>query len=147
MAAYVTRKCPKCGFVIEGFVKDYVAIGPPFLECPNCNTTILLSHIQEWDLKNFWQKLYFITAVCYTCLLWSVVAPMLILFLGSYLARESKEFPHYMVVIMLISYPVTLIILSLIATTGLSENIRESRERMKNAAYLEKLKELGFLRR
>jgi hypothetical protein len=144
MAMYVTRKCPKCSFVIEAFQRDYIDIGPPFLECPNCNTTILLSHIQEWDLKSFWQKVYFISVHCYTLLFWSLLAPMLILFIGPYLARESKEFPHYMVVIMFLSYPITLIILSVIGTKNLSEEIRKSRERMKDPKYLEKLKELRF---
>ncbi|MBA7470443.1 hypothetical protein ES707_05729 [subsurface metagenome] len=58
-----------------------------------------------------------------------------------------KEFPDYMfVVVTLLSYLVTLIAVSAIRTRGLVENIKQSRGRMRDPEYLEKLRRLGCLK-
>ncbi len=142
---YVTRKCRNCGCVLEAFERDYIALGPPFVDCPKCGTTVLLSHIQEWNLKSFLSKVYFIFVHCYTCLFWSLLGPLLI-WGAIYLLGLWREFPDYIFgVITLLSYLVTLIAVSAMRTSSLVKEIKQSQERMQDREYLEKLRRLGLL--
>lgn len=142
MGVYVTRKCPQCKRAIESMVRDYVAIGPPFVECPSCRATIMLDHVNEWDMKDFGSKAYFIFVHSYTCLFWSfgmTILPCFLILIPAIKVR-LKHVPNGTLWLCVGAWAcISAIAVSTFYTKSLLREIRESKQRMKDPAYADRL--------
>ena len=132
MGVYVTRKCPKCGYAFERFVRKYVALGKPFEVCPTCRTIVLFNHINEWDLMSNWDKVKFIIIHTYTVLLYSMGVFILIAAASGLIRSGLAIF-----VIFIISVSIAF----LISIPLLQKDIQESRYRMQDPEYQKELNE------
>ena len=148
MGIYVQRSCPKCKTILEGFTRNYRAIGHPFVECKACGTMVKLSHIEEWDMKDVVDKFGFILIHIGTNLFISVVGLVGVLIYYQFILDldiSSGERTDKFWLIALASYLLTLIIVSFISTPRLIKEVRQSRKRTKESDYIEKLSRLGCL--
>lgn len=139
MSIYVKRSCPKCGTTIEGYTRDYRAIGQPFVQCNNCKTIIKLSHVTEWELLSLVGKLKYLAINCWTNFLFGMALPVVALFYDKY--SDFYEMND--------SLLIKLIIIGFsVVTLGRGflfvKSIKQSKTRMKNQNYRKLLKELGI---
>ncbi len=147
MALYVKRLCPNCQYVLEGYTHDYKTIGTPFTICPNCETAVRLSHVNEWDLMSPLQKKHYLLSHIWTSLLWTVgglVVGMLIgaVFLGVDVTspRLAGREPGFIAINIILSAATAFSIRSVL----FKRQIRESRKRLQNDKYRQTLCSIGI---
>lgn len=140
MAVYIQRKCWSCNEVLEGYTRDYRAIGVPFVQCESCRAYNRYEHINEWDLKSGFNKVCYIGVLLWTTILYAVVGPIVVQ-AGSYILGwdRSDRLLYY-------SYGAGLVVMIAIIIWLFVSDIKQSRIRLRNPQYLETLRKLQIIR-
>jgi hypothetical protein len=140
MDVWVKRGCPKCGAVVEGWQRAYVALGPPFVSCSGCRTTLRVSHQNEWDYLRGWQRTRFVVGFLWTILTWAfaggVLLPLVlavgyIVCFGSGRQSVGDVLDQYHTVV---GWPLTVVGAGA-AVYQLRQRIAESRARLRDPSY------------
>jgi len=137
MGRYVWRSCSRCGYKIESGVIHYVALGSPILNCPKCNASIKLDHINEWELLSFGGKLYHFVASLKTALVLSVLVGFLIALIMKIIHKEID---------LITLYIISPIIAFIFIIAMDIRNIRRSKSRMANSDYRKSLENVGLIK-
>lgn len=139
MAVYISRKCWSCHEVLEGYTRDYRAIGVPFVQCRSCHAYNRYEHINEWDLKTGFNKVCYIGVLLWTIILYAMIGPM-VAQAGSYFFgwNRSNQLFYY-------SYGTGLVVMIAICTWFFVSDVKQSRLRLRNPAYLETLRKLQII--
>ena len=119
---------------------DSRSIGKPFLRCPDCQCLIIDKDRNEWELKGFFGKVAYIFICGWSSLLYGFLFPLVALGLGKLFGFSLSERAFlYIYIAGVLSFLVLGILIE-------SQDIRESKERMKDPSYRDFLKEIGLLR-
>ena len=113
-----------------------IGIGKPFVECSNCGQVVVDRDTTEWELKNIFQKIFFLFISLYTVFLFAML-PVLIYGFSTDNPSDATVF---------VIYFVSVVCLSLLTGKGLFEEINASKERMKDQSYRETLQSMGLLK-
>ncbi|MFH1792147.1 MAG: hypothetical protein ABH819_00700 [Patescibacteria group bacterium] len=133
MGVYIKRSCPKCHFVLEGYTRNYIAIAKPFVVCPKCNTFVIFSNCNEWDLMGVLGKAKHVATAMYT----GIIYAMIPIFLTLIFEIEISEY-------LLIFTSLTLG--EIFVFYQFNKRIQESKRRMESTKYKETLNELGLIK-
>lgn len=137
MGIYIKRSCPHCETVIEPYTRSYRAIGPPFIQCPNCGHLLRQDHVNEWALMYVPGKLAHIGIHFYTCIFWSFffVIPFAVLY------EMGKDVSDSLA---LLSWGAGFLVVCAIRSLSLIREIKQSNQRLTSPSYRAQLKQLGF---
>lgn len=139
MAMTVIKKCSKCLTVFETGT-DSRGIGVPYKVCKNCGTYIIDKDDTEWELKNLFEKIWYLFILVWTSILFGLLAPLIFVFL-----REYQEIQITDNALLWMWFSFSLLLLCWLFYKH-SVEIRESKVRMENIDYREILKKLGLLK-
>lgn len=145
----VARICPNCKYILKNFEEDYLAIGPPFVECSNCSRIVVLGYISEWELLDSYDRVYRIfTHIC-TSFFWSIsfavllcCIPLTINYFNDTPFFSNEAFKN----IVIFSCVISALIVFGVRSYSFYRVLMESKKRMTNLGYLKSLKEHGFLK-
>ena len=142
MATYVKRVCPKCNYILESYRRNYIAVAPPFTECPRCGTSVRLNHCNEWDLMPLGQKIAHVAVTVFTGILYAMVPIVVMIFLNfdpSFLSWVTENSEVRVLVLGLLLGEICVFYL-------LRKRIQESDERLADSEYRDKLRRLGLIK-
>jgi len=141
MSIYVQRRCWNCKEILHGYTHDYRAIGVPFVQCESCLTYNRYDHINEWDLKNTFEKLRYIGVVIWTTILYAMIGPIIALGAAQLFGWDKSNR------LFLYSYSAGLLIMTIVSTGLFLADLRTSRERLRDQHYIDTLCKLKLIRR
>jgi hypothetical protein len=142
MPTIITKKCPKCKMLLH--VSDIGCdLGSPFLECFVCHIYYKNRHRSEWDIMSMYRK---IELLVYRGMIACVYAgwPLIILALIKKWVTGSDDLKLNEI---LSFYLIGLILSSIYFIKKLKNDIQLSRDRLTNQKYMDKLIQLGFIRK
>lgn len=129
------KTCPHCNHTMSETYS--IGIGKPFAECSNCGKMVIDRDTTEWELKNIFQKLFFLVTCLYTAIIVGVI-PVLIY--GFSVDNPSDT-------ALLGIWLGTSCCVALFSSRNLVEEINASKERMKDPDYRQVLQSVGLLTR
>lgn len=136
MPTYISYRCPSCKAHIE--LQDaYQSVGPPFVACNKCGKEFDVSKNRtEWDLKTPNRKVLFHLKVAFISV-WLGIGTGLLLadVTTKYL---SVQIPWFVAV------PIGVAGWFWLLSADLRRNISESKARMRDPSYRERLRGLGI---
>ncbi|MEJ8553256.1 hypothetical protein [Tepidibacter sp. Z1-5] len=135
MSTYVKRKCGNCGYNIEGWTRDYRAIGEPVTICPNCKSYIKLSHQKEWKMMSLIEQISWIISPI-SNLMYGIMTWLTIYVLGA----QILKIPLFEDEIM---YLISFLLGVLLRSILLYIRINQSNERMNDSEYRRFLREVN----
>ena len=128
------KTCPYCKYTLA---ETYtIGIGKPFVECSNCKERIIDKDATEWELKNIFQKIFFLFVSLYTAVIFGV--------LPVFIYGLSVDKPSNSMVLGI--WFLSSCVLALFTGRGLVEEINASNERMKDTEYRQVLRSMGLLK-
>jgi len=143
MGVYVNLRCRSCGTSLTGgYVRDYSAIGEPFVECRSCGTANSHAHkCTEWALMGSFRKACLLVRAALSVLFYAIAIFMLfvVIIVGM---KDMDVGPGGFVV----AAAAALLISFIYRVRQIRRLIRQSNERMGNPAYQMKLRLLGMAR-
>ena len=132
--AIAVKRCPHCGNTMSEVYS--IGIGRPFVDCSNCGKVVIDKDSTEWELKNFFQKIFYLFTSLYTVFIFSFLPMLVIGFLIDDLSDAT----------LLVIYLLSAGCLALFSGRSLIEDIKASDARMKDPSYRQMLQAMGLLK-
>lgn len=151
MGVYRTYRCPKCSKALEDFVPDQSrGVGEPFRQCDRCQTYVIMKELfNEWDLLTpSEQKGMHYRAIWTAFQLGGLAGVVLgMISVGWFMKTVSQQTPFVFALYVGGAAALGFYIHFYFVKRGLADAIRQSKQRMTDAAYRARLAELGLLNR
>lgn len=144
MPAIAIRKCRKCGYTWTGHL--YNALGDPLQSCPGCGQLFRMDGVNEWVMLNSFERFgYWLHHLFrpFTFSLLGAFGGVAVLMYAGHVDGNSPHWPWGWIVFF---YIVTLAIALPWKLRRVRRAIRESEERIRDPAYLQRLKHYGLLK-
>ena len=139
MALNLMKFCPHCRSMFEQGPQE-IGIGTPLVNCPACKGVIVDADRTEWELKSPIGKAFYLLLCGWTSIFWGFGFLMLGLALRY---KFDVEISDAMLINLWIGGGIGVLMLLILFNW---KDIEESRERMKDPRYRERLKRAGLLK-
>lgn len=128
------KTCPHCKNTVSTLYS--IDIGKPFVECSNCGHLVIDKDITEWELKDIFQKIYFLVICLYSAFLFGFLPNLIYIFLVDDIDEGA----------LLGIWLTASCCIALFGSRNLIDEIKESKERMRDPEYRQVLRSIGLLK-
>ena len=142
MAMLVFKSCPYCRKQYQ-WGTDSRGIGSPIKQCPNCKGSFIDTDETEWELKSPIRRFYFYVICAWTALAYGIVVPLGAMFVLNYLKYDIEKFG---ITGFGSLYLIGVLVFTIIIILNNRNEIKESKERMKDNNYRNQLVKAGLLK-